>query len=578
MRYGPGWARFRPALIGVAFVCWGGVASAQTAPPNVAPPTREEVTPPPAPLPRARTQLQVEGDIERSACPLADPSYAAIRLTITEAVFRNIAPVDPETLRPAYAEYIGTDQPVSVICEIRDRAATILRRDGYLAAIQVPTQKIEGGKVAFEVLFARVSAIRVRGEVGPAERLIAGYLERLTRDPVFNRQTAERYLLLARDLPGYDVRLALRPTGQAPGELLGDVTIIRTPVEVDANLQNYASRDTGRFGAQLRGQIYGLTGLGDRTSIALYSTLQTREQQILQLGHDFRVGPEGLTFAGNFTYAWTQPDIAIAGKLTARTLFANAAVSYPFLRGERASVRGTAGFDFVNQKVRFVGTPLSRDRLRVGYVRIDGDVSQPARGARPAWRLTYTAELRQGVDLWDASDGGTLPVGPSRSDGNAEGTLVRAAANLSADVADGLGVSFAPRVQYAFTPLLSFEEYSAGNYTIGRGYDPGTIIGDSGAGFTAEVRINRLQPLPRASLAVQPFLFVDSAWVWNKNTPGDPQNLVSVGGGVRATFADRFRLDLTGAVPTKRAGFQARRGDARLLLSLTTKLIPWRLR
>ncbi len=46
---------------------------------------------------------------------------------------------------------------------------------------------------------------------------------------MFNRFEAERYLLLAGDLPGYDVRLALRSAGRARGEVIGEVTVARTP-------------------------------------------------------------------------------------------------------------------------------------------------------------------------------------------------------------------------------------------------------------------------------------------------------------------------------------------------------------
>jgi hypothetical protein len=51
-----------------------------------------------------------------------------------------------------------------------------------------------------------------------------------------------------------------------------------------------------------------------------------------------------------------------------------------------------------------------------------------------------------------------------------------------------------------------------------------------------------------------------------------------VGGGVRTSFANRMRLDLMLAVPTKRAGLQAERGDTRILMSLTTRLFPWKAR
>ena len=42
----------------------------------------------------------------------------------------------------------------------------------------------------------------------------------------------------------------------------------------------------------LLGEVYDLTGLGDRTTFAMFSTLDFAEQQTVQIGHDFRVGSE----------------------------------------------------------------------------------------------------------------------------------------------------------------------------------------------------------------------------------------------------------------------------------------------
>lgn len=559
---------------------------AQIVPPaaQIRPPTREEIERPTTTPPAASPRLKVEGDIERASCPLADPAYANVRVTITDAVFNNLKGATQEELRPTYAAYLGSEQPVAVICEIRDAAATLLRRKGYLAAVQVPTQRIENGMVRFEVLYARVTAIRVRGEAGRAEQLIASYLSRLAQDDIFNRNNAERYLLLARDLPGYDVRLSLRPAGTAPGELVGEVTVLSTPVEVDFNAQNYAAHDTGRWGGQLRAQFNGLTGMGDRTTISVFSTADFDEQQVVQIGHDFRVGPEGLTLGGRFTYAWTQPDLGVstgAADLKARTLFATAEASYPFIRRQALTVRGALGMDFVNQKVDFIG-PLSRDKLRVAYLRLDANAVDMAHLVTPRWRAGGSLELRRGLAIFDATDGCggiACPAGqtaPSRLDGDPTATVVRFSGLMEYAYTPMLSVAVMPRLQYAFDPLFSFEEYSAGNYTIGRGYDPGTIIGDSGAGFQVEARAGRLSPFG-ADFVFQPFVFVDAAWVWNKNVSGsmDPQRLTSVGGGVRAAFANRFRLDVSLAVPTRRAGFQTEKGDPRLLVSFTTRLFPW---
>ena len=348
-------------------------AAAQTAP-QVLPPTREEVTRPEAPPPEVRApRLEVEGEIERAPCALDNPEFQNIRITVRGAEFEGLQGLSATELQSAYSSYVGTEQPISVVCEIRDRAATILRNAGYIAAVEVPEQRIADGVVRFRVLMARLTEVRVRGNATGAERIIAGYLNQLTKQPVFNRYEAERYLLLASDLPGYLVRLTLRPAGSTPGEVIGDVTVQRTPAYADFNVQNGGSRELGRWGGLVRGQLFGLTGLGDRTTIAAFSTADLKEQQTLQLGHDFKLGSEGLGLGGLFTYAWAHPSIEGDSDVRARTLLATLQADYPFLRSLSRNLRGTAGMDIVNQDVEIDSIDLARDRIRVAFARLGLD-------------------------------------------------------------------------------------------------------------------------------------------------------------------------------------------------------------
>ena len=192
-------------------------------------------------------------------------------------------------LTPAFAEYVGRDVPISTVCEIRDRAATILRDAGYIAAVQVPEQRIASGVINFQVLMAHLTQVRVRGDASGAETVLAGYLRQLTKRPLFNRCEAERYLLLASDLPGYTVRLTLRPAEIAPGDVIGDVTVQRLPAYADFIVQNGGSHELGPWGGLIRAQVFGLTGLGDRTILSLFSTADFYEQQTIQLGHEMRL-------------------------------------------------------------------------------------------------------------------------------------------------------------------------------------------------------------------------------------------------------------------------------------------------
>ncbi|MFN3724704.1 MAG: ShlB/FhaC/HecB family hemolysin secretion/activation protein [Allosphingosinicella sp.] len=571
-------------------------ASAQPQPPT--PPTRGELEGTLRPQPRdERARLDVEGELERRPCALERPEYAAIRFTLTGAEFADLRGLGQADLRPAYADYVGREQPLSVICRIRDRAAAILRDAGYIAAVEVPEQRIENGVVQFRVLMAKLVGLRVRGDAGRNERLIARYLEPLTTQEVFNTRVAERYLLLAGDLPGTNVRLALRPAGTVPGEVVGEVTIVRLPGIIDLNLQNYGSESVGRGGALLRAQVYGLTGLGDRTTLAFYSTADFVEQRTLQLAHDFRVGGEGLQIGGQFTYSWAEPQLFDpALNIESRTLYATLEASYPFVRTLRSTVRGTVGVDLVDQEVDFADLPFSEDKLRILFARLGFETVAPRRAREPIdplgprWRLEAGLEVRQGLPGLGASDGcnadfsdctapGTVP--PSRLEGRPDATVLRAEANGELRFLPNVSFYLGGMAQMATAPLFAFEEFSAGNYTVGRGYDPATIAGDHGAGVQAELRFGRLAPQSEDDLALQPYLFFDAAWVDNEDQSalvGFGDELHSAGGGIRAIWGNRAQADLTFAVPLTRAGFLAETPDPRLLVSFTTRLWPWRSR
>lgn len=587
----------RSLVVASLGICAASPAFSQGTAPPITPPTREEVQRAPVrPSEAPRSRLTVEGGIERAPCALANEAYKDVRFTVRSVLFDDLKGLPAAALQPAYQSYIGTEQPVAVICEIRDRAATILRDAGYVAAVEVPEQRIADGTIHFQVLMAKLVGIQVRGNAGNAEQTIAAYLQRLTQQEVFNRFSAERYLLLAGDIPGYDVRLSLRSANAGRGEVIGEVAVIRSPGRVDFNVQNFGSRDLGRWGGLLRGEFYGLTGLGDRTTIAAFSTADSKEQQTIQLGHDFRIGGEGLTISSQFTYAWAEPDLDDPNlEVKARTLLGTLEAGYPIIRSQTQSIRGAAGLDFINQRVRFNGLPLSRDKLRVGFLRLEFDTIDPASlnnmggfSARaPHWRLGGNIQLRQGFDILNATDPcgrklarcaipGVVP--PSRLEGDPTGTVLRFEALGEFRPVPNITFALGARGQHSANPLLSFEEFSAGNYTVGRGYDPGALLGDSGIGVQAELRFGNLAPQAADAFAFQPYVFFDAARVTNEDrlsVPVGKQHLYSIGGGVRAVYGDRAQLDAVLAVPLTRAGLLTERPDPRLLISLTTRLWPW---
>ena len=540
--------------------------------------------------------LSVDGDVERAPCPLADPRFADLRFTLTAAEFSGLGDVDPALLAPAWSSLTGSEIAVAGICDIRDRAATILRAQGYLAAVQVPEQTIDSGTVRFDVVLARIKSVQVRGEPGPSSAMLERYIAKLEGQPVFNTNEAERYLLLARDIPGMDVRLTLQPMPRDAGGEAGDVVAVfdvaRQPIYLDVNVQNYGSKAVGRFGGLARARFNGLTGMGDETEVSIYSAEDFDEQLVLQGSHEFRVGSEGLILGAAVTQAWTQPNVPGPDVFESETFVGSLYASAPLVRSQERNVYLSGGFDFIDQSVEFSGTDLTDDNLRVLFLRGDYDYTDrdsiSGRGGYTAFEPRYTAgaalEARQGIGILGASDGcgagfanciGPGVVPPSRIDADPTGFLIRGEAYADYRPQPNWGLRLRTRFQYSPDPLLSYEQFSGGNYTIGRGYDPGAVIGDSGIAAQLEGFFGSQIPQTPNGIAVQPFTFIDYAGVWTNNVADSYADIVSAGGGLRATIGRQAVLDVSGAVPLERAPFATSKGDVRLLMSLTVQLIPW---
>lgn len=585
---------FRLAALTSTLVSVAGLPtalSAQTAPSSPPPtPTREEIDRAPiAPIAKDSGQrVSDETKIERAPCALDSENFKGITVTLSNVDFGDLRGIDAEILRPSFARYMGQTIPIATVCIIRDEAATILRGKGYLAAVQIPPQKIDSGSVKFDVLLAKLVNFQVRGNIGKTGGLISGYLDAIKNQPIFNVIDAERYLLLARDIPGYDVRLTLRPAGTNPGEVIGDVQVSYTPVEVDVNVQNYGSKAVGRFGGISQVRLNGLLGLGDQTTLGFFSTADFKEQLVGQLGEEIRVGRQGLMLGGGLTYAVTKPTIGAGAGLTSKTLIGSLSARYPVLRSQANNVNFSGGLDIIDQRARVAGSLITNDKLRLIYGKFDADAidSNSLTGAsgyssaEPRWRVAGSFELRHGIGALGSSlSCGTLVRCPSRAEGDATAFVVRASGYGEIRPVKNLALSLAPRVQYAKKALLSFEEFSTGNYTVGRGYDPGILSGDRGVAAAGEIKVGSLIAKTAKSVAAQGYIFGDAAVVWNRDSDLralNPQKLYSAGGGVRLGYGQRINFDLGAAVPLKRAGLQTKRGDVRILANLTIRLIPWK--
>lgn len=555
-------------------------------------PSAPEIRPTPvSPVPpQSQTTINSNAAVPTADCPLT--RYPDLDVTINSVDFTGPkgAALDPEIKRlveqaaPAPAGV----QKVPVVCSIRDRATEALRERGYIASVQIPPQQIESGVLRLEVVTARIVEVRLRGDVGRYREVIQGRIDQLKALSPVREQDIERILLLTDDIPGVGVQMTLQSAGTEPGEVIGDLVVTVNRARFIGNVQNYGSRQLGRETIYGRAELYGLTGANDLLYVAGQSTLQPREQKVVQAGYVAGLGSGAATFSLGGTYAWSRPDIGTLD-LRARSLIVEAEVTAPLRRSVTSNVYASLGFDLAEQRTRVysggIASPLNRDLLRTVYFRLSGTARVPRDDGSDAFFISGNVQARKGLDIFGATkplvskDGYT----PSRFEGDAQAWVVRGQLEATAAFGPIVAVYGRAEGQWADRPLLNFDEYSLGNLSIGRGYDPGANSGDRAVALRGEVSATFInaptvflgQP-GRVTASV--FGFYDSVWLWNLDTGAVENNrrLGSYGGGLRVRLLPNASIEAIYAKPEQPALLLpgAKPPPGRLLLSLTVQFFP----
>jgi len=523
-----------------------------------------------APLPAPR-DADVFAPEPPGPCPLAD---SPVEVTLASVTFRGATALTPAQLAQTYAALIGKPQKVGVICEIRDRAARALFDHGVLARVEIPEQRITGGALILDVIEAHVVNVRVRGDIGPGQAAVERYVEKLRGMKPFDMRKAQRYLLLASDVPGVRVRAAIKPSASPErGAVDIDVTVTRTPLSILGNAQNMGSRTVGRFGGLVRADARSYTEYGEDTTLVAFHTLDSNEQWVVQVQEAVRLGGDGLIARASAVYGQSRPgDVLKPLDLRSTSVVAEAEAAYPLIRRRRANLNLAGGFDLVDQKTEVGGGgALSEDRLRIFYLRADGDY-RFVFDQRPV-TTTGSLSLRRGVTgLGATSAGGPLAT---RALAEPDAWLVRGTGGLDAPINDQIRLSVRAQAQYAAKPLTPYEQISLGDLSVGRGYDPAVALGDTGAAAAVDLHFAPIEL--NAKLMAAPFAFFDAGYVHNNDAGRSglsaSRSLRSIGAGVSLRVSNRANLDLTFAYPLDSIAPGGSRPAPRLLINLTASFL-----
>ena len=548
---------FASGLAGFTVILSAGSVFAQAAPPQTAP-TREQLNPGARAETAARRRPSDLFTAPTSE-PCTLPADSSLAFTLTGVDVNGTKALSSEAIHDVAGDMIGRQITPADLCHIRDRIAGRLFQKSILARVLIPKQQIAGGRVAFTVIEAQIVSVRYHGDIGPVQGRVESYLNHLRGLAPFDLDTAQRYLLLANDIPGVHVSAALsHSTSQdaPPGGLDLDIGLSRTAIDEIGAVQNTDSKTLGRWSGIARVDFNSFTHFGERTSLIAYSTLENNAQQVVEVIEQARIGGGGMFAQASFAYGRSHPgDILQPLHLTGNSFVGSFEVDDPLIRLRRLKWTAAAGVDIVNQSTDFPGGgALSDDSLRIVWLRSDAAIR---RGFGPeifgsflTANANLSVEVRKGLKILGASAAGAPAL--SRIDGRSDAWVLRTVGDASIDskpLGAGLPFSLSTHVeaQWADRPLLAYEEQTIGNLTVGRGYDPAAATGDRAVAAEFKAKFGPIKLTH--GFAVAPYGFYDIARVISLEQGTDPVTLHSVGGGVEFHLPFGIRADVAYAKP-----------------------------
>lgn len=505
----------------------------------------------PKPVPDNRLS---EPAAPKSSVPLVPEGAANLKFTFNSVWFEGMTAYDPAVFRPLYESYVGKEISVATLFEIMGRVQQRYLDDGFaLTKVVIPNQNIEGGQVRFAVIEGHVSHVEISPDIRQSP-VIDDAAARIVAMRPLNVKKLERLMLILNDLSDSNVSAVLASETDPVLQQEGAVRLIlqKNPEKTQmgsVSINNHGSKFSGPWQTSATANIYHIGPNYSEASVTALTTLSVEDQRSGSVSYAIPVlGASGTRLSLSSSRSHTEPGSSLSAlDIKGVSQSYEAGISYPVIRQRDMTLRLDGIFEFKNVRTKFLGEELYDDRLRILKAGLNFNFLD-------TWAGYNVLDLKyaQGLDLFGVRDGGSPDL--SRADGKPEFQKVELLAGRIQALPSNFEAYGILSGQYAFSPLLSSEEFGFGGGQIGRGYDSSEITGDHGIAASLELRYNAVVPFNKNSLALQPYVFYDIGKVWNiDNGARNKVSAVSTGFGVRATLDHDWRADLNFAVPMTRS-------------------------
>jgi hemolysin activation/secretion protein len=454
-------------------------------------------------------------------------------------------------LAQLYTPLLATRITRADIERLLDAITKKYREDGYVLVRAVaPPQRLDFGVLRIRVVEGYVDRVTFSGILPSGPERLEAFTRPITAQRPLHLSTLERQTLLMGELPGVEMRAALRPIDEAAGVYELRVDLQHKEFAAAAGLDNRGTQSVGPYQAFGVVDLKSVLGRLETTRFTLF-TVPTQPKELVygEFRYEEPVGSNGTRAGISLSKSVSHPGDDLRHQdVQSFSTRVGLDARHPLIRARNESLYLTGQAYWSDAEQEALGIKAFSDHIRAVGVGLKYNLAD-------SWGGQNLAQLSlvQGLPVLNASDGGDDQLSRPRGHGDFFKGVIELA--RTQQIEGPISASITLAGQKATSTLLSGEEFAVGGARFGRGYDPSEITGSNGAAGVVELQYNGQVPGLGPELTYQLYGFGDFGVVWTEDfVAGGVQkdSLASAGGGVRFGWGGKYLAEIEVAKPLTR--------------------------
>ena len=406
--------------------------------------------------------LRADGHSQKMASNISRLSSVTIKqINLSSSVLQD--EID-KLLTPFENKEVAVEQ----LLALKDEINQLFALKGYInSGVQIPDQKIEGGKLEFKLIEGRISNLNI------TSKLSNSYIKkRLKLNSPFNLNELQSSLKLLEQNPFVQRIDANISPGMQLGSADFSLSVETKPrYSLSLNVANDRSPSVGSENAQLSFKSNNLTGWGDQLSLSS-SITEGLESQNIHVTMPFNRFDHSISlfYASSDSSVIEEPFASI--DVESETKSFGLSVDFPIFKTLKKTIALHLNVEMLKNQTSLLGQAFSfsegaiNGESRVNPVR--AAISYASQSSNKSFAGRFS--VSHGSHHFDATQN------DDQADANFTSYLLQL--QYSRQITDRFHITARVLSQYASDPLLSIEKFSLGGLNSVRGYRQNQIVRD----------------------------------------------------------------------------------------------------